>query len=143
MDLIDIHSPKPYAQLDFKYRVGKTVVFAMVEHRKNDAGTAALLSIDGYWEQAKWFPISKLTIHRSTVEPRFMVVQMPGALANEKELPAQNARPRLTPMIAWSGEAKAEWERVTSHRIRINDAVQLKSRGYRKEYHRQRFGETA
>lgn len=141
MTLLDTHSTKPYSQLDFKYRAGKKVVFAMVEHRKNDAGTAALLSIDGYHGHAKWFPISRIQIHRSTVEPRFMVVVMPGELANQKELPAQNVRPRLTPLIAWADDAKAEWERVNSHRIRINDAVQKQQRP--REHFPRRFGETA
>jgi hypothetical protein len=135
--------PVPLTPLDAKYRVGKTIVFAMVEHRKNDSGTALLLSLDGYWDHAKWFPIHRLRIHRSTVEPRFLVVQVPGSLANDKELPTQATRPRLTPLIAWSEEAQAEWRRVTTKRIEINDALKLKGRNYRKKYERLRFAETA
>jgi hypothetical protein len=135
--------PVPLTPLDAKYRVGKTIVFAMVEHRKNDSGTALLLSLDGYWDHAKWFPLHRITIHRSKVEPRVVVVQIPGSLANEKELPSQAIRPRLTPLIAWSDEAQAEWRRVTSERIKISDAVQRAGRNYRKTPTRMRFGETA
>jgi hypothetical protein len=135
--------PKPFAQLDAKYRAGRTLVFAMVAHRTNDAGTALLLSLDGYWDHAKWFPKSKLEIRRSRIEERFLVVTMPGWLANEKELPAQNVRPRLTPLISWTDEQQAEWRRITGERIRINDAVQKQHHRYRKPPQRMRFGETA
>lgn len=144
MDLIDIHSERPFTgQLDFKFRIGKTIVFAMVEHRKNETGTAALLSLDGYHANAKWFPLSPLRIERSQGEERFLVVQVPGWLANKKELPGQNTRPRLSAMIAWTDEQQAEWRHVTSERLKTIEAVRFRERGYRKTYSRMRFGETA
>lgn len=138
-----LSDPRPLTPLDAKFRIGKTLVFAMVEHRKNEAGTAALLSLDGYWEHAQWFPLKAIRIHRSTKEERFLVVQMPGRLANEKKLPSQPVRPRLTPLIAWSDDARTEWYRVNTYRIRVNDAIDHAARGYRRAPQRMRFGETA
>jgi hypothetical protein len=137
---VTVQAPKE-APLDFKFRYGRTLVFAMVEHRQNDAGTASLLSLNGYHADAKWFPKYKLSIQRSRIEPRFMVVTMPGALANEKGLQPQPTHPRLSAMIAWSDESKAEWESVCAKRIEINNAVQG-SRPKRK-HTKHRFGEFA
>ena len=133
----------PFSPLDARFRAGQTMVYAMVEHRTNPAGTAVLLSIDGDWHIAKWFPKVRLEIQRSREVDRFMVVQMPGRLANEKKLPTQQSRPRLTATIAWTDEQEAAWRSVTDWRLKVNNSIQRNSRSYRRQPQRFRFGETA
>ena len=115
-------APKPLTPLDAKYRSGRDLCFAMVEHRP-DESEYLHVSLDGNWRSAVSLDRKRIEIWRDETCPRFMVVKIPGWYANRRNIPIQPTLPALVDLVQWSDDQREAWARVRVQRIRINDGL--------------------
>lgn len=121
---------RPLTPMDAKYRQGKMLAFAMVLHDEREK--AFKVSLDGDPQGAQWLPKiwsgRPLQVSRHEETHRFLVIRLPGDLANKKELPTQPLRPQLTDKVQWSQRDQEHWHATCRRRVELHNLLSPKVR---------------